>query len=201
MAVPYGIVGTVGYGVSGIEGVAFGIDAYYSTLQAGFSNSNYGNVFTLVTRSAGRDIWSGFGIEVGSKSVKARALSFDGSDETKDISVSSLGFILKYGNNYSTGVSFIYSSELAVGVLSAKDPILIDYDQYGSDDDGSRDGIYGKLLGTVGLRIPIQNNGLTIGLRGGLQAAPPDQTVVNIEPDEAIFGIEAFVSFGFNLEK
>jgi hypothetical protein len=199
MPVPFGIVGTVGVGLSGMKSTDIDIDAYYSTLQAGFAVSDYGTVFTLATRSAGRDVWSGLGVQFGSKTAKRIPDYADAGLPSKDVSISSFGVLIKYGNNYGPGVSFLYSSELAVGVLSAKDESLID--QNDSDDDGSREGIYGKLMGSFGVRIPISNHGLTLGIRGGLQAAPPDEITTKIEPDDAIFGIAAYASFGFNLEK
>jgi hypothetical protein len=160
----------------------FDAAAYYDTWLVGYSMKDYGNMFMIMARSTGRDVYSGYYFEFGSKNIQAAAqeeLGSFGSTAVDTITATrtllGLGFRGMSGFSESASLALLYDVSLGITKTSVSSETSLDFYMYSE-------------LG-IGSRIPISTFALTIGADG----------FFGILPAEGVLSSEPSLYLGFGL--
>jgi hypothetical protein len=179
----------------------FNIAAYLDTWQLGFAKKDYGNMFSLMMRTVGRDIPIGWFIEYGSKSVDATIeIQSQDRDTTFTSTSYGLGFLLSSG--FSDRVKLYWHYGTTVGFSSVDG---VDKEDNDEDRFGSASQFYFDLNAGIGARIPAGPLGIVIMGTGTVGLLPAglrfsESSTANDQAFFYSFGIGTNVAFNLQID-
>ena len=205
---PYGFIASFGYPVFGGpnknlgfgDRVAFGIDAYYDTWLLGYHQTEHGAGFRISPRSIGRELFSGWYIELGSRNYSQNytVTSVDNQTTTAVRSTSASTYVVGYTamkaiSNSSTSLMGGYAIGVGYASGTGGDSFVLAEAEY-----------------DVGVRVPIEKNGLNLLLRIYAGVGLPDiDSPVNSSGNSGssssskphtFFGLKLTALFGLNFD-
>ncbi|MEO5931617.1 MAG: hypothetical protein ABIR47_16905 [Candidatus Kapaibacterium sp.] len=195
--IPYGLIvggripltySTPDLGSGSVDKItAIDVDAYYDTWSAGYHRKDYGNMFDLMFRSATRDVYGGWYLEVGSSTFNILPREEFGNDSgAVGVSRFVFGVGMKGNSGYGTGVKFLYSYDFSAGSTNS--------------DNGSLLYAYGQMA--AGIRIPIATTALALGINAYAGFIPPTRvTSGNGSDPSGIVGLGFFATYALNFER
>jgi hypothetical protein len=201
---PFGFIASFGYPVYGGpnknsgfgDRIAFGIDGYYDTWLLGYHQTEHGTGIRISPRSIARELFSSWYIEIGSRNYLQNytVTSTDGTNTTATRTTSASTYVIGYTtmkavSNSTTSLMGGYAAELG----------------YASGTGGDSFGMF-EAEYDVGLRVPIDKNGVNFLLRiyGGLGLPDLDVPVSSgsgsVSKVHTFFGLKLTALFGLNFD-
>jgi hypothetical protein len=162
---------------------AIDIDAYYDTYQAGYHKKDYGNMFSLMFRTTGRDVYTGWYLEVGKSTLNVLGRE---SQIIVGVSRSVFGAGIRGNIVYPNNPIFWSNYDVSVGSTNSDSgTVLYAYGQFG-----------------FGLRIPIATTALTAGVNVYTGFIPANRIFVGSTSDiSGIAGVGFIASYALNFER
>lgn len=153
--------------------------AYYDTWMFGYTHKTYGDIFSLIFRSVGRDVYSGWNIEYGKQPVRQKLT--DTSEYRFSRTLYGLGW--RYIKGYDTTTKFQISTAISGGFATTTDSIP-DVSTYIAWEFGA------------GARVPIGISGLSLGILGSVTILPDPYAIH--DASNLNFEIGMYTSLGLN---
>lgn len=202
--IPGGIIVHVGYPLVGTilennsdqarnieKFVRYDIYGYIDAWQLGYSHQAYGDAFTLMQRSIGRDSYTGWYFLLGSQSGRQASAQFPlGIDYGRTI----YGFGTQTAGGHDSKLSFSYNFDVLLGVAIGDDIMRGDtvVGEVGSN-------LLLKTGGSVGARMPFGISGISLTAYGDILFYPDPDDINGDGLMQLEIGLKMIGAFNWNL--
>ena len=202
--IPGGIIVNVGYPLIGTilqdnsdqtknieKFVRYDIYGYIDAWQLGYSHQAYGDAFTIMQRSIGRDTYTGWYFLLGSQSGSQASAQFPlGIDFGRTI----YGFGTQTTGGHSSELSFTYNFDVLIGVAIGDDIMRNDtvLGEVGSN-------LLLKTGGSVGARVPFGISGISLTAFGDILFYPDPNDINGGGLMQLEIGVKMIGAFNWNL--
>jgi hypothetical protein len=197
MALPYGLIFTGGYPVSGgpspsggfTDKFIGGVDFYYDAWVIGVHQTEHGDVLRFGPRSLSRDLYGGWHFEIGTRGFKYIPRYNDSVATSGSLVVLAFGFGNKTNYTNISNVALIGAYNVTFG------------DAEGSGNHNSFPIV--ELSYALGLRIPMDKNALSVMLQleGGSGLPSATETVPYYSKATGSYSINLLLQYALNFDK
>ena len=203
MALPYGFIFSGGFPLVGgpnkdagfIDKINLGVDFYYDAWLVGLHQCEHGDVIRFGPRSLSRDLYGGWYVEAGTRGYSYQTIAFN-ANNVNDTSVKSSSLtVLAFGFGNRTN----YSSLSPIAVIGAYNVTF----GVAEPSSGRNSFPIMEFEYNIGLRIPMDKNGLSVIVRfiGGLGLPPSSSAVPYYDSPYGFGEVNLTLQYAMNFDK